>query len=218
MPSSTSTFVHIDLRPPSQSLSLKFDIPNSVSLTLTEEDEEPSTVNDDGGWVKMPAIFYDDSHASDKMDVFSIEITWTATKSSNSPVVPSTGLERDINGGSVCVGLRWSSISRYGVLHLSEVTMLFEIHGDEVSSYGLYVSWQQQNLDVANKILAQMRNTSGANDCRLLCINSSQDRPLDHEPNPWEFYMSNASPGQHLGCLLNKEDVDELKKKGLLGA
>ncbi|KAI3489004.1 hypothetical protein L1887_46871 [Cichorium endivia] len=66
--------------------------------------------------------------------------------------------------------------------------------------------------------MPQMRNTCGANDCRLLCINSSQDGPLDHEPNPWEFYMSNASPGQHLGRLLNKEDVDEVKKKGLLGA
>lgn len=70
---------------------------------------------------------------------------------------------------------------------------------------------QDGSPERANKIMAEMRNTFGANDCRLLCINSSQDGPSDHEPNPWEFYMSNASPGQHLGRLLNKEDVDELK-------
>ncbi|CAI9286736.1 unnamed protein product [Lactuca saligna] len=29
----------------------------------------------------------------------------------------------------------------------------------------------------------------------------------DHEPNPWELNMSNASPGHHLGFLLSKEDV-----------
>ncbi|KAI3823375.1 hypothetical protein L1987_04810 [Smallanthus sonchifolius] len=63
----------------------------------------------------------------------------------------------------------------------------------------------------ATKILAEMRNTFGSNDCRLLCINSSQDRLADHEPNPWAPYGSNASPGQHLGCLLNNEDMDELK-------
>ncbi|KAL4555972.1 hypothetical protein LXL04_038606 [Taraxacum kok-saghyz] len=62
-----------------------------------------------------------------------------------------------------------------------------------------------------------MRNTFGANDCRLLCINSLQDGAPGHEPNPCEFYLSaihmmpNASPGQNLGRLLNKEDVDELR-------
>lgn len=70
---------------------------------------------------------------------------------------------------------------------------------------------QDGSPERATKILAEMRNTFGANDCRLLCINSLQGEALDHEPNPWEFYMPNASPDQHLGRLLNKEDVDELK-------
>nr|XP_043638144.1 trafficking protein particle complex subunit 8 [Erigeron canadensis] len=71
---------------------------------------------------------------------------------------------------------------------------------------------QDGSSERATKILAEMRNTFGSNDCRLLCINSSQDGIADHEPNPWEHYSSNISPGQHLGCLLNNEDVDELKE------
>lgn len=35
-----------------------------------------------------------------------------------------------------------------------------------------------------------MRNTFGSNECRLLCINSSQDGLVDHEPNPWDHYVS----------------------------
>ncbi|KAK9072718.1 hypothetical protein SSX86_009153 [Deinandra increscens subsp. villosa] len=70
---------------------------------------------------------------------------------------------------------------------------------------------QTGSLERATKILAEMRNTFGSNDCRLLCINSSQDQLIDREPNPWDPYGSNASSGQNLGCLLNHEDVDELK-------
>ncbi|KAL4591859.1 hypothetical protein LXL04_004833 [Taraxacum kok-saghyz] len=70
---------------------------------------------------------------------------------------------------------------------------------------------QDGSSERASKILAEMRNTFGANDCRLLCINSLQDGAPAHEPNPWEFYMPNASPDQNLGRLLNKEDVDELR-------
>lgn len=70
---------------------------------------------------------------------------------------------------------------------------------------------QDGSSERATKILAEMRSTFGSNDCRLLCINSSQDGLVDHEPNPWDPYNSNASPGQNLGRLLSKEDMDELK-------
>lgn len=70
---------------------------------------------------------------------------------------------------------------------------------------------QDGSSERATKILAEMRNTFGSNDCRLLCINSSQDGLVDHEPNPWDPYSSSASRGQQLGCLLNNEDLDELK-------
>ncbi|KAL8255725.1 hypothetical protein R6Q59_030792 [Mikania micrantha] len=70
---------------------------------------------------------------------------------------------------------------------------------------------QNGSPDRATKILAEMRNTFGSNDCRLLCINSSQDQLVDRELNPWDPYGSNASHGQNLGCLLNQEDMDELK-------
>ncbi|XP_076953793.1 uncharacterized protein LOC143627976 [Bidens hawaiensis] len=70
---------------------------------------------------------------------------------------------------------------------------------------------QDGSPERATKILAEMRNTFGSNECRLLCINSSQGQLVDHKPNPWDPYVSNALPGQHLGCLLNNEDMDELK-------
>ncbi|XP_071710414.1 uncharacterized protein [Rutidosis leptorrhynchoides] len=70
---------------------------------------------------------------------------------------------------------------------------------------------QDGSSERATKILAEMRNTFGSSDCRLLCINSSQDGLVDHEPNPWDHYSSSASRGQHSGCLLNNEDIDELK-------
>ncbi|KAI7725801.1 hypothetical protein M8C21_013972 [Ambrosia artemisiifolia] len=70
---------------------------------------------------------------------------------------------------------------------------------------------QDGSPERATKILAEMRNTFGSNECRLLCINSSQGQLVDHTPNPWDPYGSNASPGQHLGCLLNNEDIEELR-------
>ncbi|KAM7505064.1 hypothetical protein LguiB_003968 [Lonicera macranthoides] len=62
----------------------------------------------------------------------------------------------------------------------------------------------------ATKILAEMRSTFGLNDCRMLCINSSEDE-LDHSGNLWTPYKSDASPSQRLGCFLSIEDLDELK-------
>ncbi|KAK1435003.1 hypothetical protein QVD17_00758 [Tagetes erecta] len=70
---------------------------------------------------------------------------------------------------------------------------------------------QDGSPERATKILAEMRSKFGSNDCRLLCINSSQNQLDDRKPNPWNPYVSNASPGQHLGCLLSNEDIDELR-------
>ncbi|XP_024985090.1 trafficking protein particle complex subunit 8 isoform X2 [Cynara cardunculus var. scolymus] len=70
---------------------------------------------------------------------------------------------------------------------------------------------QDGSSERATKLLAEMRNTFGSNECRLLCFNSSEDGLVDHQPNPWDPYASVASPGQHLGRLLNKDDIDELK-------
>lgn len=43
--------------------------------------------------------------------------------------------------------------------------------------------------DSATKILTEMRSTFGS-DCQLLCINSSQDGPVEHQDNPWVLYVS----------------------------
>ncbi|KAA8518448.1 hypothetical protein F0562_015922 [Nyssa sinensis] len=61
------------------------------------------------------------------------------------------------------------------------------------------------------KILAAMRSTFGSNDCRLLCINSSEDGLVEHQENPWVPHKTDASPSQHLGCFLNIDDLDEIK-------
>lgn len=63
----------------------------------------------------------------------------------------------------------------------------------------------------ATKILAEMRSTFGAANCRLLCINSSEDRSVQHAKNPWVASKADDSDCQHLGCFLNIDDMDELK-------
>nr|GEV78526.1 trafficking protein particle complex subunit 8 isoform X1 [Tanacetum cinerariifolium] len=70
---------------------------------------------------------------------------------------------------------------------------------------------QDGSSERANKILAEMRSTFGSNDCRLLCINSSEDGSVDHEPNPWIPHRSKASTGVHVGRLLNNKDIDEIR-------
>ncbi|KAJ9554786.1 hypothetical protein OSB04_009400 [Centaurea solstitialis] len=77
---------------------------------------------------------------------------------------------------------------------------------------------QDGSSERATKLLTEMRNTFGSNDCRLLCINSSQDGLVDHQPNPWAPYVSAflmmrfvASGGQHVGRLLNNDDMDEFR-------
>lgn len=70
---------------------------------------------------------------------------------------------------------------------------------------------QDETSEKATKILNEMRNTFGANDCQLLCINSSRDGPVEHQDNPWNLFKSDASPSQHLGCYLNVDNLNELK-------
>ncbi|KAG5524716.1 hypothetical protein RHGRI_031404 [Rhododendron griersonianum] len=70
---------------------------------------------------------------------------------------------------------------------------------------------QDGTPEIATKILSEMRNTFGSNDCGLMCINSSQDGLEEHQENPWALHKAESSPGQHLGCFLNNDDRDELK-------
>ncbi|GLT90145.1 hypothetical protein SLE2022_080910 [Rubroshorea leprosula] len=70
---------------------------------------------------------------------------------------------------------------------------------------------QDETSEKATKILTEMKGTFGPNDCQLLCINSSQDGPLQHQDNPWSQFKLDALPGQHLGCFLNIDDFNEIK-------
>ncbi|KAE9446343.1 hypothetical protein C3L33_21763, partial [Rhododendron williamsianum] len=69
---------------------------------------------------------------------------------------------------------------------------------------------QDGTPEKATKILSEMRNTFGSNDCGLMCINSSQDGLEEHQENPWALHKAESSPGQHLGCFLNNDDRDEV--------
>ncbi|XP_012074301.1 trafficking protein particle complex subunit 8 isoform X2 [Jatropha curcas] len=70
---------------------------------------------------------------------------------------------------------------------------------------------QDGSSEKAAKLLTEMKNTFGSNDCHVLCINSSQDGPIEHQENLWASCKSVASPNQHLGCFLNIDDVNEIK-------
>ncbi|KAG6433884.1 hypothetical protein SASPL_105503 [Salvia splendens] len=63
----------------------------------------------------------------------------------------------------------------------------------------------------ASGILAEMRSTFGANDCHLLCINSSINGREEHKQNPWASHKSSASNEKQIGCYLNKDDIEELR-------
>ncbi|XP_074281590.1 uncharacterized protein LOC141606378 isoform X2 [Silene latifolia] len=65
--------------------------------------------------------------------------------------------------------------------------------------------------DKASKILMEMRNTFGSNDCQILCINSSKDVSVEGEANPWASFKSDDSFKDNLGCFLNTDDIDEIK-------
>ncbi|XP_058003343.1 uncharacterized protein LOC110666076 isoform X2 [Hevea brasiliensis] len=62
---------------------------------------------------------------------------------------------------------------------------------------------QDRSSEKATKLLTEMKNTFGTNDCHMLCINSSQDGQIEHQDSLW-------APC-HLGCLLNIDDLNEIK-------
>ncbi|VFQ62580.1 unnamed protein product [Cuscuta campestris] len=63
----------------------------------------------------------------------------------------------------------------------------------------------------ATKILADMKSTFGANDCHLLCINSSSNGQEDHQENLWGSSKNDAPSSKKLGCFLSHDDIEELK-------
>ncbi|PIN03140.1 Protein with predicted involvement in meiosis (GSG1) [Handroanthus impetiginosus] len=70
---------------------------------------------------------------------------------------------------------------------------------------------QDSMLEKATAILTEMRSTFGANNCRLLCINSSADCVEEHQENPWASYNNSASNNKQFGCFLNVDDIGELR-------
>ncbi|KAK4396725.1 protein RRP6-like 2 [Sesamum angolense] len=62
----------------------------------------------------------------------------------------------------------------------------------------------------ASGILAEMRSTFGANDCRLLCINSSSDGAEEHRENLLASYKTSISNNKQYGYFLNADDVEEV--------
>ncbi|KAI5679651.1 hypothetical protein M9H77_00878 [Catharanthus roseus] len=70
---------------------------------------------------------------------------------------------------------------------------------------------QDGTAERATKILAEMKATFGASNCRLLCINSSEDGSVQHLENPWASFKNDGSSDQQLGRFLSMDDMDELK-------
>ncbi|KAK8570732.1 hypothetical protein V6N13_103136 [Hibiscus sabdariffa] len=70
---------------------------------------------------------------------------------------------------------------------------------------------QDGPLDKATKLLSEMRNAFGQNDCQIVCINSSQDGLIHHQDNPWAPFKPDALPTENLGGFLNLEDLNEIK-------
>ncbi|XP_043712997.1 trafficking protein particle complex subunit 8 isoform X2 [Telopea speciosissima] len=70
---------------------------------------------------------------------------------------------------------------------------------------------QDDSSEKATNVLTEMRSTFGINDSRLLCINSAKDGSEERIGSLWTPYKTDASPSQDLGCLLNVNDVSEIK-------
>ncbi|KAG8479809.1 hypothetical protein CXB51_029576 [Gossypium anomalum] len=70
---------------------------------------------------------------------------------------------------------------------------------------------QDGPFNKATKLLADMRNAFGQNDCQIICFNSSQDGKIHHQDNPWASFKSDALPTENLGCFLNLDDLNEIK-------
>ncbi|XP_010247554.1 PREDICTED: trafficking protein particle complex subunit 8 isoform X2 [Nelumbo nucifera] len=70
---------------------------------------------------------------------------------------------------------------------------------------------QDGTSEMASNILTEMRGTFGSNDCRLLCINSGKDGSEEKQDNPWSAYKNDVPLSEDLGCLLNVNDLNEIK-------
>ncbi|KAK4396586.1 Trafficking protein particle complex subunit [Sesamum angolense] len=82
----------------------------------------------------------------------------------------------------------------------------------KILKYFLLVHDNQDGmLEKASGILTEMRSTFGANDCRLLCINSSADGAEEHQENLWASYKTSISNNKQYGCFLNADDIEELR-------
>ncbi|XP_047960820.1 trafficking protein particle complex subunit 8-like [Salvia hispanica] len=82
----------------------------------------------------------------------------------------------------------------------------------KILKYYLLVHDNQEGMqEKATGILAEMRSTFGASDCRLLCINSSVDGTEEHQQNSWASHENSASNEKQFGCFLNKDDIEELR-------
>ncbi|KAL0374799.1 UNVERIFIED_CONTAM: Trafficking protein particle complex subunit [Sesamum radiatum] len=82
----------------------------------------------------------------------------------------------------------------------------------KILKYFLLVHDNQDGmLEKASGILTEMRSTFGANDCRLLCINSSGDGAEEHQENLWASYKTSMSNNKQYGCFLNADDIGELR-------
>ncbi|KAL7096493.1 hypothetical protein ACP275_10G083100 [Erythranthe tilingii] len=82
----------------------------------------------------------------------------------------------------------------------------------KILKYFLLIHDNQDGLvEKATGILSEMRNAFGANDCRLLCINSSADGAEEHQESPWASYKNGTSNNNQFGCFLNVDDIEELR-------
>ncbi|KAL0288926.1 UNVERIFIED_CONTAM: protein RRP6-like 2 [Sesamum calycinum] len=78
---------------------------------------------------------------------------------------------------------------------------------------GVDLNAEELQLFQASGILAEMRSTFGANDCRLLCINSSSDGAEEHRENLWASYKTSISNNKQYGYFLNADDVEEISAR-----
>ncbi|XP_051131915.1 uncharacterized protein LOC127251976 isoform X2 [Andrographis paniculata] len=82
----------------------------------------------------------------------------------------------------------------------------------KIPKYFLLVHDNQDGmLEKATGIFTEMRNKYGANDCHLLCINSSDGGMNEHHENPWASYKNINSKDKQVGCFLNMDDIEELR-------
>ncbi|KAG0478781.1 hypothetical protein HPP92_013500 [Vanilla planifolia] len=66
--------------------------------------------------------------------------------------------------------------------------------------------------DRASGILAEMKSSFGAADCRLLCINSADGVNGELRDNPWLNSKGHTSASQEIASFLNVDDIFEIKE------